>query len=238
MTITDNKPNWKAEYERDGYIVVEGLLSREECAALKAEGLKVLKQHSGEGASVFVGVAAASDAYYDLASHPKIIEVLREIMPDGVAFLSDKFVFKSGEMRFPTPWHQDESYWRNTRPKLSVWIPLDDVTRHNGALKVLPGRHKDVLDHGGENNVPTKEFGNVIRDLPQDAPGEVIAEMKAGDALFFSDLLPHASCPNESGEDRYAIISTYHAPVGEDEPFDLDFPARHVIIPSPENAAV
>ena len=33
--------------------------------------------------------------------------------------------------------------------------------------------------------------------------------MKQGSALFFSDLLAHASCPNTSGKDRYAIIGTY-----------------------------
>jgi ectoine hydroxylase-related dioxygenase (phytanoyl-CoA dioxygenase family) len=227
---------WKEEYMRDGYIVVPGVLSREDCAALKVEGLEVLRKHSDPGFTVYVGVAVASDVYYQLASHPRIVEVLKALMPDGVMFLSDKFVFKSGEQRFPTPWHQDEAYWRNTRPKLSVWIALDDVSRHNGALKVLPGRHHSVLDHGQATGVPTNEFTNTIASIPQDAPGEVIAEMKAGDALFFSDLTPHASCPNESGEDRYAIISTYHAPA-EDEPFDLGFKARHVIVPKPVTAA-
>jgi len=231
MTTEIQQKNWQQDYKRDGFLVVQAVLSNDECAMLKTEGLEVLRQHAPQGSSVYVGVAAASNAYYLLASHPNIVEVLKNLMPDGVAFLSDKFVFKSAEMRFPTPWHQDEAYWRGTRPKLSVWIALDDVNSRNGALKVLAGHHAAPLEHGGPNAVPTNEFGNILRDLPQDAPGEIICEMKAGDALFFSDLTPHASCPNDSGQDRYAIISTYHAPVDNEEEFDLMFAARHVIVP-------
>jgi phytanoyl-CoA hydroxylase len=217
-------------FERDGCVAVSGLFTRDECAALKAEGLEVLRGHARPGATVYVGAAAASPVFYELASDPRVVAVLRELMPDGVMFMSDKLVFKSGVQPKPTPWHCDEAYWRGTRPKLSVWIALDDVTASNGALRVLPGGHHEKWTHtrpdgGGE------EFDMRIRDLDGREGETIVCEMTAGSALFFSDLLPHSSTPNTDGSDRYAIISTYHQPA-PDEEFDLGFPARHVIEPS------
>ena len=97
---------------------------------------------------------------------------------------------------------------------------------------MLPGGHKEIRKHGEGVPEAEGEFGNVIRDIPMDSPDAVTCEMSMGDALFFSDLLPHASCTNESGEDRYAIISTYHDPAPDDF-FDVQFKARHVIVPAP-----
>ena len=120
-------------YARDGYYIAPELFSPQECEQLKVEAMRVLRECGRPGATVYVGVAIASPTYYKLADDSRIVSVLEKIMPDGVAFLSDKFVFKSGDKQFATPWHYDAAYWPNTRPKLSVWIALDDCSAENGA---------------------------------------------------------------------------------------------------------
>jgi hypothetical protein len=228
--IMNRTSDLAAQYERDGFVVLPQVLSADECRSLKEEGLRVLREHSDARRTVFVGVAAASEVFYKLASDPRIVEPLKQIMPDGVMFLSDKFVFKSGEHRFGTPWHCDIAYWKNTRPKLSIWIPLDDVSAANGTLKVLPGGHKRSWQHDAtEGEKTNNEFSNVIRSLPEDMPEQFVCELPAGSLLIFSDRLPHASMPNSAGADRYVIISTYQAPAPDDF-FDVGFPARHVIV--------
>jgi ectoine hydroxylase-related dioxygenase (phytanoyl-CoA dioxygenase family) len=223
-------------YARDGFVLVENVLSRDECSALKAEGVEVLRQHARPGASVYVGAAAVSPVFRALASDDRLVRTLRDLLPGGVMFMSDKLVFKSGLQRKPTPWHCDEAYWRGTRPKLSAWIALDDVSASNGALRVLPGGHLEKWTHtapGGKG----EEFDLRIRDLDGRQGETVVCEMAAGSALFFSDRLPHSSTPNTDGSDRYAIISTYHDPA-PDEEFDLGFPARHVIEPASSQPTV
>jgi hypothetical protein len=219
-------------YDRDGYYTADRLFTREECDALKAEALALLKAKANPNSTVYVGVAAASTLYYKLASDARLVGVLDKIMPDGVAFMSDKFVFKSGQQRFATPWHVDKFYWANTRPKLSIWIALDKVNAENGALKVVRGSHKKTWQCSKNSNIAqtNNEFTNVI-DQTQWAPeDEVVCEIEQGSAIFFSDNLIHGSCTNTSGLDRYAIISTYQAPVTVEEEFDKIFPARHNII--------
>jgi hypothetical protein len=217
-------------YEDDGFLIVPDVLTAAECSALKTEGLKVLSDHAKPGSSVYVGAAVASPLFYRLASDARIVQVLHQIMPDGIMFMSDKLVFKSGVQPKATPWHCDNAYWRNTRPKLSVWIALDDVNAQNGAMRVLPDGHHQQWQHSPAT--AGEEFGNRIQDLKHHENQILTCEMNAGSALFFSDNLPHSSTPNTNGKDRYAIISTYHAPAPDDE-FDTHFAARHVIVPVP-----
>ncbi len=218
-----------ARYAADGYVVVESLFSGTECDTLKEEARRVLREHGRRDLTVYVGAAVQSAAFRKLADDPRVIELLRPLMPDGVMFLSDKIVFKSGEKTFASPWHIDAFYWAGTRPKLSVWIPLDDVSAANGTLKVVRGSHRQEWSVGTGNLEQTGgEFGNVIEEESWDAADEVICELPRGSAVIFSDRTVHASCPNTAGADRFTIISTYHAPA-EDEPFDTQFAARHVV---------
>ena len=190
-------------YAADGYVVVESLFSGKECDALKEEAQRVLREHGRRDLTVYVGAAVHSAAFRKLA-----------------------------EKTFASPWHIDAFYWAGTRPKLSVWIPLDDVSAANGTLKVVRGSHRHEWSVGTGNLEQTGgEFGNVIEEESWNAADEVICELPRGSAVIFSDRTVHASCPNTAGADRFTIISTYHAPA-EDEPFDTQFAARHVVEPA------
>ena len=219
-----------ARFERDGFVIVPGLLTPAECDALKTEARRVLDEFAKPGASVHLHVAVASPRYRALAEDPRVVAVLREIMPGGVMFMSDKLVYKSADKTFATPWHIDCFYWRGTRDKLSVWIPFDDASAENGTLTVVPGSHKKdwrMVKKGLANG----EFHDEIGDANWREGDVVTCAIARGTAIIFSDRLVHGSTKNTAGRDRYAIISTYHAP-GPDEAFDLDFPARKVLVPA------
>jgi len=215
------------EYDERGYVIVPDLLSPGECDELKQEARRVLDEHARARASVCLHVAAASPLFHALSGDARVLAVLRPLMPEGIMFLSDKIVYKEADKSFATPWHIDAFYWKNTRPKLSVWIPLDDATAANGTLTVVPGSHKKdwrMVKKGLNGG----EFQNEIPDADLARENVTVCEITRGTAIFFSDRLVHGSTPNTAGTDRYAIISTYHAP-GEDEPFDKGFPARRVL---------
>lgn len=230
MKNTD-RSNLAACYQRDGFVIVPNLIDAEECDRLKVEARQVLDRHAKGGRSVYVHVAVVSPMFRALTEDPRLIKVLRPIMPHGVMFMSDKIVYKSPEKTFPTPWHIDAYYWRNTRPKLSVWIPLDDATAENGTLTVVPGSHQRDWRMVKRDLSGGDEFGNAIEDTDWKNGDVVTCAIKRGTAVVFSDRLVHGSTPNTAGRDRYAIISTYHAPA-PDEAFDLEFPARKVIVPA------
>jgi hypothetical protein len=212
-------------WNTEGFIVMPDVLSPEECRIFKAEALQILRDHAKPGATVYLGCSAISGNFARLAERPQILEMLKLLLPGGIEFMSDKLVYKKPGKDFPTPWHIDEWYWKNTRPKISVWISFDDASAESGTLTVVPGsqRRQWARKHGeGINN----EF---VFAIDHDIPDEdiVVCNIKAGTAIIFPDLLLHGSTPSQGRNERYAIISTYHAP--GHEPYDDQFPARRVL---------
>ncbi len=216
-------------YEQDGFVIIPDLITNEECDRFKIEAQKVLKKNSPSDASVYVHASVASPLYREFHQDQRIVDILKKIMPNGVMFLSDKIVVKTPDKTFATPWHIDFFYWPDTRPKLSVWIPFDDANADNGTLTVVRGSHKKnwtMIKKG----LPNGEFIYQVADDEIPEKDIVICTVKRGSAIFFSDRLVHGSTTNIARTDRYTVISTYHAPAN-DEPFDLDFPARRVLVP-------
>lgn len=229
-TSKKNAGSLAERFERDGFVIVPDMINAEECEQLKVEARRVLDTFARPGASVHLHMAANSALFKTLAEDDRVVGPLRAVMPHGVMFLSDKIVYKSADKTFATPWHIDCFYWRNTRPKLSVWIPLDDATAENGTLTVVPGSHRrdwQMVKKGLANG----EFHDEISNASWKDGDVVTCVIKRGTGIIFSDRLVHGSTSNTAGKDRYAIISTYHAPA-LDEPFDLDFPARKVLVPA------
>jgi len=221
------KQNHKKDWERDGFLIFPKVLSPDECGQLKEKGLQVLETHAKPGATVYVGCAVASPDFARLAEHPTIVNILRQLMPDGIEFLSDKLVYKKPGKSFATPWHVDAWYWKGTRPKLSVWIPFADTCADGGTLTVLPGSHRCEWSVQKTKRVDGGEFSEFIDETELNGQDIRVCEIEAGTAIIFSDRLLHGSTASQGTRERYAIISTYHAP--GNEPFDQNFLARKVI---------
>lgn len=193
-------------YRSKGYVLKRGLFSAAEAQHFK----QVCKQDVGEGVSpsgveVFK-VADLSDAMRSIVCDSRIVSTLRDIVGQHIEFLSVKPVYKSAVVSFASPWHQDWQYWGGA-PKVSVWIALDAATIANGCLRFVPGSH--LRPWGHEKAEDGHGFANRISEESLAGQNIVDAVMNAGDALFFHDLLLHASHPNTSGRDRWSMIPTY-----------------------------
>lgn len=114
----------------------------------------------------------------------------------GSCFLT-KFPGKAGEM----PIHQDWTVVDERKfQSVTIWVPLCDVNKQNGAMQVIPGSHNysDALRSPSIPD-PLDQIENHLRKDLVDIP------MKAGQALIFSQALMHASPPNNSNRIREVI---------------------------------
>lgn len=204
-------PNQIAQYHRDGFLLVENLFPRAELPAMKAEIRRILEQHrqrhpQASQSGVFVGLTIASQMFHDINADPSLVASVAQLTGPDVEFWSDKVVYKSGQVDFASPWHQDWWYWEGSH-KLSIWIALDDATPENGCLKFLPGSHHSVLRKA--DGVNDTKFVNRMADGAVDEAKALVVPVPAGGAVFFHDLALHASLPNTAKQDRWALISTY-----------------------------
>jgi len=202
------------DFQKRGYLILRDFFSISEVTDLKENLKKSLVGEEQERIGyvphgIRVWFAKESPDYLKkfiyLAS---IKNNLESLFQSPVEFLSVKTVFKSALVKTPSPWHQDRAYWGGCT-KISIWIALDDISRDNGCLKVLPGSHRQYLDHQFFESEKAFQNRLNLRDLDLRESREL--PMTAGSLMMFSDLLVHSSLPNSSGRDRWSLISTYRS---------------------------
>lgn len=84
---------------------------------------------------------------------------------------------------------------------ITVWIPLQDVSRLNGTIEVVPNSHQKFDSVRGIN------FGNPFLEISDKiiANDLVAIDMKAGEAVCFDDSLLHFTGPNKTDQPREAV---------------------------------
>lgn len=219
------------DFNQTGFAIVPNLFQRDEVQSLKLECIHILetvKKETGSVAAhgVQVGLAARSSVFQEAVGDDRILDILSRILAPNIEFLSDKVVYKSDNMTFASPWHQDWSYWYGAH-KYSIWVALDDATVDNGCLKLFPGSHKSSVVHDGEVN-DGDGFGHRLRPDAVDESLAITAELEAGGAVFFHDLTLHASHPNRSGAERWVWIPTYRDAKAEDNDYPWAVAAKVV----------
>ena len=214
-------------YQRDGYLVVEDLISTDEVTALRGriqaythggrpqENLTIQIEpriqrgemqvaNPGDGIRKIDGLVENDDLFRRLGLHPNIISILMPILGPDIMMFRNSLMLKPPEVGSQKGWHQDSPYWPIEPMALcSCWLPLDDATLENGCMWALPGRHDRPLPHVSV----TDDF--VISDDCLDTSQGIAVPMRAGNGLFFHSLLPHYTAPNRSSKWRRAMVLSY-----------------------------
>lgn len=108
-----------------------------------------------------------------------------------------------------TLWHQDIRYWSFDRPELiSVWLALGDEVAANGALKMIPGSHREQLDRG---RLDAELFLRPeLQENQELIDSAVLVELRAGDVVLFDAQTFHAAGMNRSDTVKLSAVFTYH----------------------------
>ena len=105
-----------------------------------------------------------------------------------------------------TDWHQDQGV---TLPEadettfVTVWLAITDATVENGCLQVAEGQFDRMLPH-----CPRTQTGIAEAFIP--TGNAVPAPVKAGGAVIFHPLTPHASLKNVSDGYRWSFDLRYN----------------------------
>jgi phytanoyl-CoA hydroxylase len=208
-------------YKKNGYIIVENLLTHEEVEALKKEMLcickgerakiKGLQKHRPEDPEeeIFKHYLAIHFPHkiseiilHLLKDHSKTNQVLQQLIGPNVKTMQSILFIKSPGLPGQA-WHQDEFYIpTRDRSLTATWIAIDDATVENGCLWVIPGSHRPgVLYPMRPHNDPRYDSADIAygwEDLYDENRDAVPVELKAGSAVFFNGYLLHRSLENKS----------------------------------------
>lgn len=219
------------QYQREGYVVVENVLSTSEIDRLKTrlaeyqrgereetqfermlepaiERGEVEFDREGDPVRKFegVGMAREDDVFADLAHNENILSIVSQLLGPNLNLLRSAAMLKPPEIGSEKSFHQDAAYYPiHPMDHVTVWIALDEATTDNGCMQVVPGAHTDgLLDH------EEMEYESDIQLSEADYDEEVLTlPMKPGSALFQHCLLPHYTEPNTTDDWRRAFIVAY-----------------------------
>jgi hypothetical protein len=112
----------------------------------------------------------------------------------------------------PFPWHQEGLYWEHGAEDLpsvvSTLTYLDDGTKENGCLWVIPGSHRVGNLRGLKNR---GVLGALYTDVEL-IEGEAMAvELPAGSVLYFHRDLVHGSQTNQTSSSRRVFVIAYQS---------------------------
>ena len=212
-----------SDYDRDGYIVVRNLFSKDEIDSLghaarsdNEMDKSSTQRDDGEGNAVRLALwNHPGDGIYGMfARCRKMVDRVEEILKDEAYHYHSKMILKDAKVGGAWAWHQDYGYWYQNgvlSPNLcSVMIAVDQATTENGCMQVIKGSHK----LGRINHILSGDQAGADMERVEEAKKRldlVHVTMDQGDALFFHSNTLHASDANESDHPRWAMICCYNA---------------------------
>lgn len=228
-------PDQVAQFSRDGYQIVRGLVPAEACARMRASAERDLAaavppveyeadtQYPGAPPSLeapggrtvrrLLQAYARDAGFREWATAAAITTRLKQLLGPRIALSQahhNCVMTKDPAYSSLTSWHRDIRYWSFERPELvSVWLALGEERRDNGCLLLLPGSHAMDFD---ATRLDEAQF--LRPDLAENAAllqTRICAELNPGDVLFFHCRLFHAAGSNRTAHTKFSVVFTYRA---------------------------
>jgi ectoine hydroxylase-related dioxygenase (phytanoyl-CoA dioxygenase family) len=219
--------NPKLRFQTEGYCLVKGLFSQEECDAYLAHYME-LRKHPRSGDLAFESSASPVDPLtqfprminmhrWDVVSMKFLLDarlekLLTEMTGEQAYAVQTMLYFKPAGARGQAL-HQDQFYLKvEPGTCVAAWLALDPIDEENGCMCVVPGSQNLPILCTIKSDV-TKSFTDVTVPVPESLEAVPVI-MDAGDVLFFNGSVIHGSGPNVS-KDRFRRSLIAHYATGD-----------------------
>lgn len=198
-------------FDTQGYLVIENALTPDELVRIRraADAAEVrwradesLPGYRRDDLEQVLGIMEYDPLLADLLEHPRIFPIVRELLGPSVMMLDHDYFITPLGATIPNGWHTDLNFpgvdHARSRLMVKVFYVLADIPPDGGATLVLPGSHRVAA--GAE--MPNSE-------IPEELPGAVKMDLKAGSAYLFTGRVYHAAGNNRSDVVRRLLIYNY-----------------------------
>ncbi len=127
-SLSDDQIN---EYHEQGYVVVDGVFSRDELAAMDKELDRLVDEGASDGAhgkGWIMSLGLVSKATEVFCADDSILDLVASVVHPGIAIYSAKLVTKESQEEAVCHWHQDDAYY--TRD-----VEYYDLVQYNPAIE-------------------------------------------------------------------------------------------------------
>ena len=190
-----------AALQRDGYVLLPGLLDDATLARARTE-LATILDHTPTGRDDFEGrrtrrayaLFGKTRALDPLATHPTILTLLDAVL--GEYQLSAPTAIDIGPGEGMQPLHPDDAIYPIPRGQMELVVnimwPLCDFTVANGGTRIIPGSQR-----WPDGRFPTADDDTVTIEMP------------AGSALVYVGSVWHGGGANNTDQSRLGVVLHY-----------------------------
>ena len=213
-------------YNELGYIGVQNVLTSEEVQELRAvtdnlveESRKITvsdevfdlePEHTPDSPKVrrIKSPISVHPIFDQIIRHSGILDIVAQLIGPDIRTNGNKLNMKLSEVGSAVEWHQDWAFYPHTNDDiLAVGVCLDDMTKENGCLLVVPESHKGpILDHHLDGY-----FAGAVTDESFDDSDAKKIELRAGGVSIHHVRALHGSLPNTSSNQRRLLLFQYCA---------------------------
>ena len=234
MNLTDEQVK---QYYQTGYLVYGDLITADEVRDLReayTSSLEKMRRENKlksarrganvEGKETVVYQIRAAHLHHpwfnDLIHDSRLLDIVESLIGPNIRVVLFQGLYKPPYTGGTVHWHQDDYYFRVDKEDavVSCWLTLDDATVDNGCMWVLPGAHRQILEH-----IPAE--GGGLKIVEVDESKAVPIELKAGQCMFHHGSMPHRTLDNMTNTHRRALaihfMNAMAKPIGkgrQDEP--------------------
>jgi ectoine hydroxylase len=227
-----------ARFERDGFIVLDGVFDTEEVGCLRLEADRVAAQMhdtrreevitepQGDAIRSVFRVHRDNPVFTNLANDPRLRGVATQILGSDVYMHQSRINFKPGFAGQKFYWHSDFETWHieDGMPRmraLSASVLLTNNDPVNGPLMLVPGSHRAYVRCVGET--PDKHYQESLKSQEYGVPAEEALSLlverggiqqalgSAGSIVFFDCNTIHGSAGNLSPYPRHNVFLVYNS---------------------------
>ncbi|MBL4585551.1 MAG: phytanoyl-CoA dioxygenase family protein [Flavobacteriales bacterium] len=207
-------PVSEKKFQEKGYIHLP-FLSKEEVKFLWNQFDEALKSSGGPCSPRDAGIDSDYEISYDFtfldknADHKReVIQLIDKVFKPHYEKILDNYrpiianYIRKKEQTGEVPMHQNWAFADERKcGTVSIWVPLVDSHRGNGALEVVPASHKRFGELRGPM-IPWELEKIKQKIIDNDL---VTCDIKAGEAIILDDSIVHYSHPNTTKDLRIAI---------------------------------
>jgi len=200
-----------ADFRRDGYVFPVRVMPEEDALFLRDQLEATERAHGGALTGAYKHKPHLVYTWLDrLVRHPKILDAVEDVLGPNLLVWASSFFIKNGRDPSYVSWHQDSTYWGLSEPDVvTAWVALSTSTVENGAMRVIPGTHKEQVVHRdtfAEHNLLTR--GQEVA-VDVDESRAVDIELQPGEMSIHHVRLFHGSPPNPSDQRRIGFAVRY-----------------------------
>jgi 2-oxoglutarate-dependent dioxygenase len=200
------RPEEKAFYDQEGYVVLKGILSLAHVALLYEETMSIMEAIGLEPTKLKQTHQYLHGGPIDHFVHSEEMREIASGLTGGPSSLYLPFTaVKTGQGGGRFHFHQDNQYTRHDGPSINLWTALTPMTEANGCLQVVPRSHLEGTLESDESG-----DGDHHRKVKWEPSDFVNILMEPGDCVAFTRLTVHGSGPNNTSENRVAYAIQYH----------------------------